>query len=641
MDKIVYFDYCALVIILLVIIMMIVRNMNRGRVNHWFLILLCVLFVTAAFDAVTILYDNIGSGNVAGKYVSNTMYLWLRNQFSMWYTVYILAQCDVLHKLTSRKLFLILYSLPITLVSVCLLLINPITKSFFYLDANDIYTRGPFILVLYILSLVYMIVAVIVLIKDHEIIGNKNCLFLSLAFVMVLLATIIQFFCPNYIVEMFCSSISCLTLALTVQAPESKIHAGTGLYKTSAFQNDVRIHKARGKDFDVVFISITNMKSLLDILGFNELNKLIKRISYELLRYSKKNKIDYSLYYFENGCFAVLFTGKSRELAYKTGQAFNAAMSPNFSVKEMQLKVMANVCFASFPDDIGEIEFLVSFSERLANEAFTGDLLLARNLFEKRDYEIDRDMSAIINRCLLQNRISLNYQPVYSVKEERFVSCEAFLRIHDSVYGDIAPLRLIEAAEKTGEIHGITTYVIEEACRLISNPNYFAMGIDYVEINLSPLQCMWDDFVTVLLSTMENYGVLAEQICINVTDIDNALIYSRMAENISFLAQMGIRLYMDDFGAGVFEIERLTGLPLNGIKLDRDFVKAGTEEENTTVLKNTVKMLKDMGREVIAVGIETPQMRRQLLDMGCNILQGYYYCKPLNQDELIQFLISR
>lgn len=641
MDKIVYFDYCALVIILLVIIMMIVRNMTRGRVNHWFLILLCVLFVTTAFDAITIVLDNIGPGNVMGKNISNTMYLWLRNQFSVWYTVYILAQCDVLHKLTSKKIYIFLFSLPITLVTIGLFFVNPFTKLFFYLDSNDVYTRGPLVLVLYALSLIYMVIAVYVLVKNHTIIGTKNCIYLSIAFIMVAIATVIQFIWPNFIVEMFCSSISCLVLALTVQAPEGRIHAGTGLYKTTAFQNDVRIHKALKKDFDVVFISITNMKSLLDILGFSELNKLIKTISGELLRYCRRNRTETSLYYFENGSFAVIFTEKSREVTIKTAQKFNAALLPNFTVNEMQLKVMANVCVASFPEDIGEVEFLVPFSERLAQEAFTGDLLHAGNMFVKRDYEIARDMSAIINRCLTQNRITLCYQPVFDVQEDRYVSCEAFLRIDDAVYGSIPPLKMIEAAEKTGEIHGITTYVIEQACKLVADPNYFAMGIDYVEINLSPIQCMWDDFISVLLSTMENYGVLAEQICINVTDIDNTLIYSRMAENIAFLGQLGVRLYMDDFGAGVFEIERLTGLPLNGIKLDKEFVKTGTEGESNVVLKNTIKMLKDMGRRVVAVGVETPQMRRQLIDMGCTSLQGYYYCKPMQTEELIQFLITR
>ena len=172
-------------------------------------------------------------------------------------------------------------------------------------------------------------------------------------------------------------------------------------------------------------------------------------------------------------------------------------------------------------------------------------------------------------------------------------------------------------------------------------PEFLLMGLDFIEINLSPVQCMWSDLLTVILSTMKSYNVQAKNICFNITDVDGKDLFEKMCDNIDALAQVGFCIYMDDFGAGIFEVERIAQMPLSGIKLDRTFVREGIKGEGMAVFEGSLRMIGDLAIDPVAVGVEDEEMKKQLEDLGCNYMQGYYFCEPLDKNELIKFILMR
>ena len=170
-------------------------------------------------------------------------------------------------------------------------------------------------------------------------------------------------------------------------------------------------------------------------------------------------------------------------------------------------------------------------------------------------------------------------------------------------------------------------------------PDFLLLGLDFVEINLSPVQCMWSELLTVLLSTVKIYNVQPKNICFNITDVDGKEMFERMRDNIAALAQVGFVIFMDDFGAGIFEVERIAQMPLSGIKLDRNFVREGLKAENTAVFEGSLRMISDLQIDPVAVGVEDADMEDHLTRLGCNYQQGYHFCKPLEQKELIRFIL--
>ena len=128
-------------------------------------------------------------------------------------------------------------------------------------------------------------------------------------------------------------------------------------------------------------------------------------------------------------------------------------------------------------------------------------------------------------------------------------------------------------------------------------------------------------------------------ICFNITDVDSQELYSRMHDNIEALSQVGFGIVMDDFGAGIFEVERIAKMPLSGIKFDRTFVKEGLKSENNAVFEGSLGMIKDLELDAVAVGVEDEETVRRLSALGCNYLQGYHYCRPLDKKEFIRFIL--
>ena len=96
---------------------------------------------------------------------------------------------------------------------------------------------------------------------------------------------------------------------------------------------------------------------------------------------------------------------------------------------------------------------------------------------------------------------------------------------------------------------------------------------------------------------------------------------------------------MDDFGAGIFEVERIAKMPLSGIKLDRYFVREGLKSENAAVFEGSIRMIADLGIDPVAVGVENEDMEDRLSKLNCNYLQGYHFCRPLDKKELIRFIL--
>lgn len=115
--------------------------------------------------------------------------------------------------------------------------------------------------------------------------------------------------------------------------------------------------------------------------------------------------------------------------------------------------------------------------------------------------------------------------------------------------------------------------------------------------------------------------------------------FEKMLDNINALSQVGFNVFMDDFGAGIFEVERIARMPLSGIKLDRAFVKEGLESDDQSVFEGSLRMIGDLGLDAVAVGVENKAMESRLMELDCNYLQGYYYCMPLEKKELIRFIL--
>ncbi len=639
MIRFIYYDYCALVVEALILVSLMIRKMTRGRVNRWALVLLGDLILTTGADIAAVFLEELGSGYNVWSYIANTIDLWGATMFSVIFCGYLFALIGIWHKLSERRLLEMIYKVPIVLISILIIVINPFTKIVFYIDSNGIYQRGPIFYTLYAVSYMYAVVGYYELIKYRRLFSVRKLISVLMVFVIMVVSSIIQALNPLYYIQMFCTAVSFLVTVFGVQSPEERMHGSTGLFSMNAYVTDINKYRVLSAPIGITLSVMTNYNALIEMLGFFTVQDIINDTAKRLEEWVTENRVDADLYYLGGGRFAVITDERYEENMLTISQGINSVLSKEVSVGEMSVKVMNNVCFINCPKDIDDPDFLFAFDGRLEKESYSGELRYAEKLFDKKRFELRRDLVKVIDRAFSEKLFTLHYQPVYSVKDKRFVRVEAFLRLNDPDFGDISPDLLISEAEKINSIHAITTFVLEEVCRFISMSEYLLLGLEFVEVNLSPVQCMWSDLLPVLLSTIREYNVQPKNICFNITDVDNPDAFEKMRDNICALKQVGFTILMDDFGAGIFEVERIAKMPLSGIKLDRNFVREGLKPENQAVFDGSIRMIHDLELESVAVGVENEETERRLTELGCNYLQGYCFCRPLEKKELIRFIL--
>lgn len=303
--------------------------------------------------------------------------------------------------------------------------------------------------------------------------------------------------------------------------------------------------------------------------------------------------------------------------------------------------LVANVCIAKFPEDIDNVDSLLSFGRDLHKIPYTGSVLYASELFKKEYYDIKKDIDIIIEEALANKKFEVYYQPIYSVMEKRFNSAEALLRLKTEKYGFISPEIFIPAAEKSGAIHKIGSFVMDEVCKFIAGDEYKKLGLDYIEINLSVSECMQVNLANDILETIDKYGVRRDQINLEITETAASYSQQAMMDNLDALNKAGISFSLDDFGTGYSNMRRIASLPLSIVKLDKSFTNLKENPKLLIVLENTIHMIKDMHMKIVVEGIETENMAEMFSGLECEYIQGYYYSKPLPQKDFAEFINNK
>lgn len=162
--------------------------------------------------------------------------------------------------------------------------------------------------------------------------------------------------------------------------------------------------------------------------------------------------------------------------------------------------------------------------------------------------------------------------------------------------------------------------------------------MQYIEINLSVAQCMQADLADKILQIMKRYGVTSDKINLEITETAASYSQNIMMENLEKLTREGIEFSLDDYGTGYSNIKSVASLPIKIVKLDKTFVDSENNPRMWTVLKNTIKMLKDMNMHIVVEGVETEGLVKKFTDLNCEYIQGYYYSRPIPESDFVAFM---
>lgn len=639
MQVVYYFDICAVLIFVILGVSLFVRKMTQGVANRILMVFLVIAMLTAVCSMLT-LFGRAGilPSYVTLRYVLHSLYFLFRNCTGPLYILFIVALTDTWHRFRRQKVAFLLFLLPyfIVLASVA---VNPIFHQLFYINDRLEYIRGDYFLVMYLVAGFYMIVGFGYLTFYRKLFHLGRLIALYAQFPLTALALLVQWRWPQLPVEMLAMALAFLLLMLVVQRLDDSVDIFTGLRNYVTYTEDMKRNFITGKCVGVILVNISNYESLFSMLGFDLQAEMLKQISHRLSEINSRFRCHADLYYLDRARYRLVFNTKYKEKAEKAAEAINRELKQGMVLDQFELDLLAFVSVMNCPEDIPNFKSLMRFGNEFSKlNHYSGRVMHFSDIVANNRFSLTNELDIIIENALLEKKFEIYYQPIYSVKENYFASAEALLRLKDEQYGSISPSDFIPAAEKSGAIHRIGDYVMEEVCRFVSSEEFKELNLEYIEVNLSVVQCMQIGMAERILRIMEKYQVPPERINLEITETAAGYAQNSMMENMDKLSGAGIAFSLDDYGIGYSNIKRVVSLPLKMIKLDKAFVDEKENPKMWVVLQNTIKMIREMEMQIVVEGVETEELVQQFTDMDCDYIQGYYYSKPIPKLEFIEFI---
>ncbi len=244
-----------------------------------------------------------------------------------------------------------------------------------------------------------------------------------------------------------------------------------------------------------------------------------------------------------------------------------------------------------------------------------------------------------LSQALERNQFELWYQPKYTAGDHSLTGFEALLRWHHPERGILLPAEFLPALEETGLIIPVGTWVLQQACGQLYQWKSQGHTEWTLAVNLSPAQFEQPDIVDIVCNALAQYQLSPAHLTLELTESTALKNLKRSVEVLNAFADLGITVSIDDFGTGYSNILMLKSLPARELKIDRIFVKDISEnDKNTKIVSTIIDIAHSMNMRVVAEGIETQEQETLLTQMGCGVLQGFLYAKPLPAHKIYELI---
>jgi len=388
--------------------------------------------------------------------------------------------------------------------------------------------------------------------------------------------------------------------------------------------------------FSVFFIDLDNFKNINDSHGHSYGDILLKEVAKRLLAVYSDN----DLVCRQGGDeFIVLSRTCDEDAITNLAASVLQTLASPYYVENYNFVMGASIGVARFPEDGESFETLFSAADTAMYQAKN-----VKNSFylfssELRDELMETtDIQQALPQALADGEFSLVYQP--QVIDGRVpVGVEALIRWKNGELGQVPPGRFIRVSEGNGMIIDIGRWVIDQALHDLSdiNRHHYCQSLQ-LSINVSIRQLQENGFTERLSGSLLRYEFPANQLTLEITEgifIDDLQYLIPVLHKIRSL---GVKLSMDDFGTGYSSLSLLKQLPVDELKIDKSFIdNITTRNEDRLMVLNIIDIAQNLGIKVVAEGIEQAEQSKLLLDLGCNLQQGYFYCAPVDLDRLVEY----
>lgn len=625
------YDISALIILLFFFFIYTRRKKVALKQNRIFLLFMSTVIFSTCFDLFDVLISretSILSHNI--RSISAFFYFFFHISIPFVYTYYILSIADIGNK-KERHTFKIIQAIP-QCITVLALVLNFYTADIFFIVKNE-YCHGSYFWLLYANTIIYLIFCTgYIVFMKHLLPANLLSVHL-LSIGLVALASIVQTLYPGLLVQNFAIATGILIYYVLIQKPENAIDSQLGVFNNKSFMKILEMNQRRCTEYTLIVCHIEDARLINQMLGTSKMDFILKNIARFLESTSKQ-----SVFYLGSSTFVItMYSGTNDSFALL--KTIEERFEKPWIVDENSITVSIRLMDISLPQDIESISDVFNYIDYLKELDNRQKWVISAQNINLQDKRKNIEIEHCIHRALNENNFEMYYQPIYSVHTGKIESAEALIRLRDPEQGFISPAEFIPLAERNGLILRIGDFISSSIFCFMKNNDLQTFGIKYIEMNLSVIQCMQESFAHNFISKVEEYGIPPEMLNLEITETAAVNSPKILIKNINSLNRRGLSFSLDDFGTGYSNIRSLLDLPTNIIKFDKSMIDTATTDENgRLVMESSIVMAKNLGKHIVAEGIETEEQVKLFTAMGCDHFQGYYFSRPLPAQEFLSFV---
>ncbi len=395
--------------------------------------------------------------------------------------------------------------------------------------------------------------------------------------------------------------------------------------------------------FAVLYLNLDGFRVVHDSLGPSAADRLLIEVSQRLLR--RVRSAD-TVARIEGDEFAFLLDDlKAVSNATRVAERLQREFSTPFTLDGRQVFLTVSIGIAFAHAGYPTSELLLRDATTAMHQAKAmgraGFVVFDKAMHEQAVARLK--LEADLRQALAREEFRLEYQPIVSLQSGTVAGFEALLRWQHPEYGLTGPGRFLETAGELGLVTKIGEWSFREACRQLAgwHAAFPSLRPLTMSINFSALQFAQSDVAGLVKSALADTGVDAASLKIEITESDMMQNPDAVSEVVKQIGAQQIDTCLDDFGTGYSSLSHLQQLPIKFLKIDQSFVRRlGVDDDALAIVKTIIVLAHQLGRQVIAEGVETGEHRSILRSMGCEYGQGYFFAKPLPGPDVSAFLAS-
>lgn len=521
----------------------------------------------------------------------------------------------------------------VTLIMLALMLFNLTSGWFFYVDQTTGYHKGTGYVVLYIYALLYVMLVIHQTLKNREELNVQKMSILGEVVVIEGICMGIELYTEHVLLSGFGLALGLVFLYLTMNNPGDYIDSTTGVFDKQYFDNWIQEKLDKQSEFHLIAVEVFMLKQINKVYGSSVGDQLLIQIARELQNITGSVQV----FRTTGNCFLVI-TDSLTEYE-KDRQMIEEYFKDPFVVDGEKINFPAIICGIINGEKmeqedvlLGYIEYLISLVKRTDETALiqSDDRILEGFRYEK---EVEHFLKTAVDKDLFE----VYYQPVYWMKENRYITLEALSRLKHPNMGMIPPDVFIGIAERQGLIARIGLLQFRRVCRFIKENEQMMESIRNVKFNLSPSELLKPGHSQILINIIKEFGLSPRYFQFEITETVATEYSESFCKAVEDFKNAGIGLCLDDFGSGYANLNAVLKLPFEVVKMDRSLLTGITCDEQAAVFyRSIVMVMQNMGYTIVAEGAETEEEVNLLREWGVDMVQGYYFSRPLPEKELLK-----